>query len=386
MRRFLIAGLLTVGSLSSLAWAASPEKSWPWFRGVDRSAVSQETGLLQEWPKEGPPVVWEAKGAGRGYASVAIAEGRMYTLGDAPSTADDKEEYLTCFDMKDGKQIWKAKTGPAWNEGRSESWYSSRSTPSVDGDRVYCVTPYGKLVCCDSATGAEKWRKDMREDFGGDKGDGWGYSESVLIDGDHLICTPGKAKNTLVALNKLTGETVWTTPREGDRGAGHASVVISNVGGEKVYVATTASGPMGVRASDGKLLWTYNIDRTTAVIPTPIVRDDYVFFTAGYNRGGALLKQVSGEGGEVKVEEVYPLNTKLASKHGGVVLVGDYLYGGLEDRNSPFCAEFMTGNVKWNGRGSGQNSAATAAADGRLYIIFADGTMVLAKADPSEYQ
>src|SRR3982751_5626873 len=110
MRRSLSLVLLS-SCLASLAVAASPDKSWPWFRGFDRSAVSKETGLLQEWPAEGPPLVWEAKGAGRGYASVAIADGKMYTLGDAPSTAEDKDEYLTCFDVKDGKQLWKAKTG-----------------------------------------------------------------------------------------------------------------------------------------------------------------------------------------------------------------------------------------------------------------------------------
>src|SRR4051794_19014834 len=143
MRRSLLFVML-FSCLASLAVAASPEKSWPWFRGFDRSAVSQETGLLQSWPEGGPPQVWEAKGAGRGYASLAIADGRLYTLGDGPSTAEDADEYLTCFDLESGKQVWKAKTGKAYNEG-NESWQSSRSTPSVDGDRVYCLTPEGIL-------------------------------------------------------------------------------------------------------------------------------------------------------------------------------------------------------------------------------------------------
>lgn len=383
MRRILCFGLV-LGCLTSLAVAASPEKSWPWFRGVDRSAVSQETGLLQEWPKDGPPLVWEAKGAGRGYASVAIADGKLYTLGDGLSTAEDADEYLSCFDVETGKQLWKAKTGPVWKD-RQDNWGSSRSTPSVDGDRVYCITPHGKLICCASATGEQKWSKDLREDFSGDKGDGWGYSESVLIDGDRLICTPGKEENTMVALDKLTGEMIWSAAREGDRGAGHASVVISEVGGEKIYVTTTASGPLGVRASDGKLQWSYPIDQTTAVIPTPIVRDDLVFFTAGYNRGGALLRQVPGSG-EVKIDEIYPLNSEIGNKHGGVVLVGDYVYGDTEDRGTPFCAELMTGKVMWKERASGKNSASFAAADGCLYICFADGTMVLAKANPQKYE
>jgi outer membrane protein assembly factor BamB len=384
MRRILCLTLL-LGCLPSLALAASPDKSWPWFRGLNRSAVSQETGLLQEWPKDGPPLLWEAKGSGRGYASMAIAEGRLYTLGDGLSTAEDSDEYLTCFDIQAGKQLWKSKTGPAWKD-RQSNWEGSRSTPSVDGDRVYCVTPYGKLFCCDSAGGTVKWTKDLKEDFGGNKGDGWGYSESVLIDGDRLICTPGKAKNTMVALNKLSGEQIWSASREDDRGAGHASVVISQVGGLKVYVTTTASGPLGVRASDGKLLWSYPIEQTTAVIPTPLVRDDLVFFTAGYGRGGALLRQVPTGSDEVKIEEVYPLNKDIGNKHGGVVLVGDYVYGDTEDRGTPFCAELMTGKVMWKERGAGKNSAAVAAADGRLYFLFADGTMSLVKANPEKYE
>lgn len=383
MRRLLMvlvgAGLLC----GALATAEAQEQSWPWFRGVDRSGVSKETGLLQAWPENGPPVVFETKGAGRGYASIVVAGGRLYTLGDSLSTADDKDEYLTCFDQRDGKQIWKTKTGPAWNNG-PESWQSSRSTPSVDGDRVYCLTPYGLLYCCSTANGDVIWMKDIKKEFGGDKGDSWGYSESVLIDGDRLICTPGKEKNTMLALDKMTGEKIWGASREGDKGAGHASVIITKVGDTKVYVNTTASGGLGVRAEDGKLMWTTDDPQAVAVIPTPIVRGEHVFLCAGYASGGTLLKQVATDDG-VKVEEVYPLNRDLKNKHGGIVLVGDYLYGDSDDKGTPFCADFLTGEVKWKKRGSGKNSAAMIAADNRLYILFADGTLVLAKADPNDY-
>ena len=383
MRRSLGLALLLAGGVSSLLLAASPDKNWPWFRGADRSAVSQETGLLQEWPAGGPTLLWEGKGAGRGYSSIAIADDRLYTLGDNVSTAEDKDEYLTCFDAK-GTQLWKTKTGPAWNEG-SDNWRGSRSTPAVDGDRVYVITPHGVLFCCATADGKELWRKDLVKDFEGKKGDPWGYSESPLIDGDNLVCTPGLEKNTMVALNKLTGELKWTTSRKGDSGAGHASIVISKVGDHKIYVTTTASGAMGVAASDGKLLWSHAIGHRTATIPTPIVRNDLVFVTAGYGGGGTLLRQVPA-GSEVKIEEVYPLNIKLGNKHGGVVLVGDYLYGDSEDRGIPFCVELMTGEGEWKTRPSGKGSAAVAAADGRIYLMFADGTLVLAKADPAKYE
>jgi outer membrane protein assembly factor BamB len=365
--------------------AATPSAPWPTFRGPKRTAVAPDTGLLSEWPESGPQLLWTALGAGRGYSSVAIAGGRLYTLGDGPSTAPDKDEYLSAFDIADGKLVWATKTGPAWNSGQDD-WQGSRSTPTVDGDRVYVVTPHGELVACNSATGSELWRKNLKSDFGGKKADGWGYSESVLVDGDRVICTPGAEKNTLVALNKLTGEVIWTASRTGDRGAGHSSIVISQVGGTKVYVQSTGSGPFGVRADDGKVLWTYDIERTTAVIPTPIIRNDLVFFTAGYKRGGALLRQVPTGNKEVDVEEIYPLKTELSNKHGGVVLVDDYLYGDSDSSGIPFCAELMTGDIKWKQRGSGRGSVAVAAADGRLYLRYTDGMMVLAKATPESYQ
>lgn len=371
--------------LAMAASAADLGRDWPSFRGPDHSGVSKETGLLPSWPDGGPPLVWNVRGAGRGYSSVAVVGERIFTLGDAPSIADDQDEYLLAFDRASGKPLWKLKTGAAWNKGQS-NWQSSRSTPTVEGDRVYVLTPHGELVCCDAASGSERWRKNLMTDFHGNKGDGWGYSESVLLDGDRLICTPGGEEATMVALDKQTGELIWKAARPGDRGAGHASIVPSEIGSTRVYVQNTASGPLGVRAKDGKLLWTYDIEKTTAVIPMPIVRGDLVFFTAGYNRGGALLKQVPVSDGEIKIEEVYPLKKELASKHGGVVLVGDFLYGGKEDSNALFCAELMTGDIKWTARGAGQGSAAVAAADGSLYIHFANGVMSLVKAVPDGYE
>ena len=377
-----VSPLVFCAVVSSALFAASP--SWPTFRGADRMAVSQEKGLLQEWPAEGPKLLWEAPGAGRGYSSLAIDGGKIFTLGDAPSTAEDKDEYLLCFDEATGKQLWKTKTGKPWTSGQ-ESWQSSRSTPSVDGQTVYVLTPHGDLVCCSTIDGNELWRKNLKSDFNGNKADGWGYSESVLIDGDRLICTPGGSKATLAALDKKTGETIWKCASADDRGAGHASIAIATIGGNRVYVTTTGSGAIGVRADDGERLWQYPIDKTTAVIPTPIVRGDLVFFAAGYKRGGALLKQ-KATGNKVEVEEIYPINTALANKHGGIVLVGEYLYGDSDDAGIPFCADLMTGDIKWKERGSGKRSASFAAADGRLYIRFSDGTMVLAKADPEKYE
>ena len=383
MRR-IFSGIVCLATALIVTAGSHAGESWPTFRGADRSGVANESGLLNSWPESGPQLIWTAEGAGRGYSSLAIADGKIYTLGDGLSTASDDDEYLVCFDQKSGEQLWKSKTGSPWNGG-SESWQSSRSTPTIDGDRVYVLTAYGELICFTTSSD-EVWRKHLKDDLAGKKADIWGYSESVLIDGEKLVCTPGGEKNTMVALNKVTGETIWTSSRAGDRGAGHASIVIAEVGDTRVYVQTTGSGAMGVRASDGKLLWTYDIKRTTAVIPTPIVRDDLVFFSAGYGTGGALLRQVAKADGEVEAEEIYPTTPELGNKHGGIILVGDYLYGDSDDRGIPFCADLMTGEVKWKSRGSGKKSASVTAADGHLYIRFSDGTMALVKASPEAYE
>ncbi|MFM7207231.1 MAG: PQQ-binding-like beta-propeller repeat protein [Planctomycetaceae bacterium] len=375
--------LMTPG-LVVLATTVATATDWPSFRGADRTAVAPDTNLLESWPADGPPLVWEARGVGRGYASLAIAGDRIFTLGDGLSTAADTDEYLTCHDRATGRQLWRTKTGGPWTDGQ-ESWQSSRSTPTVDGAMVYVITPFGRLVACRTTDGGEVFQVDLKERFGGKKGDAWGYSESVLVDGDHLICTPGGEQAAMVALDKRTGADVWSCPMPGIRGAGHSSIVVAEVRGRRIYVQTTASGPIGVDAATGLLLWSYPIDQTTAVIPTPIIRNDLVFFSAGYRRGGALLRQVP-DGDGVKVEEIYGLTSDLANKHGGIVLVGDHLYGDSDDKGIPFCAELMTGKIAWKQRGSGKNSATVMAADEHVYVRYADGTVSLVKADPAEYR
>lgn len=358
---------------------------WPQWRGPDRTDVSKETGLLMSWPEGGPKLNWEAKGAGRGYATVAISKGKLYTVGDEPSSAKDKDEYLSCFNDATGKLLWQTRLGPAWSSGQP-NWQSSRSTPTVDDDRVYVLTPHGVLHCLDSSTGKDRWKKDLKA-LGGQKADGWGYSESVLVDGDKVVCTPGGPKKTMLALNKKTGDVIWTAASSDDRGAGHSSIVISEVGGTRVYVQSTGSGPMGVRAKDGKVLWTYPVPKITAIIPTPIVHGDLVFFVAGYSGGGALLRQVPEPNIGIKIEEIYGMKPPLKNKHGGVVLFGDYLYGDTDDSGRPYCAELMTGTVKWKAsRPSGSGSASMTVADGRLYIHYANGTAVLADASPQGYK
>ncbi|GAB5404926.1 MAG: PQQ-like beta-propeller repeat protein [Aureliella sp.] len=375
----LLAGAGCVGSISTVN-----AEDWPNFRGENRDGISSSTNLMDQWPSSGPELLLTAEGAGRGYASPAIAGGKAYTLGDKVPGADDEGERMTCFDAKTGKLLWSTKTGPAWNSGK-DSWQGSRSTPAVDGDMVYVITPHGRLVAAKTSNGDIVWSRDLKEDLGGKKKDSWGYSESPLIDGDKLICTPGGPKATVVALNKLTGETIWTCARADDPGAGHSCVVTSNVGGRKVYVQNTGGGPLGIDAETGKLLWDYDISPPTAFIPTPIIDGDLVYTVAGYGTGGALLKQVaSGRG--VDIEEVYGLQTDLGNKHGGVIKIGDHLYFGKEDRSIVTCARMDSGEVVWKERGQGKGSIAIGAADGKIFLRYQSGEVVMAKASPGGFE
>ncbi|MBX3421383.1 MAG: PQQ-like beta-propeller repeat protein [Pirellulaceae bacterium] len=370
--------------LATVGYQASGQ-DWPTFRGSNRTAVAGDSGLLNQWDASGPRLLWTAKGAGSGYSSAAVAAGRVYTLGDAPSTAADEDEYLTCYDLSSGKQLWMTKTGPAWNGHPSQpTWNGARSTPTIDGDHVYVLNPNGMLHCV-SIHGQPIWNKSLPDDLSGKKHDGWGYGESPLIDGNLLICTPGGEKATVVALDKVSGEVVWTCARPNDVGAGHSSVVTSNVGGRKVYVQNTGGGPLGIDAATGALLWSYDVPPPVAFIPSPVIKDDLVFTVAGYGTGGALLRQVPGDGGRVTIKEVYGLNKDLDNKHGGVILVGNHLYAGCSDRSQIYCAELETGKIVWRGRGSGSGSTSVIAADGKLFIRYQNGKVGLAPVSTESF-
>jgi outer membrane protein assembly factor BamB len=392
-------GKLWGARVLALAAVASPVAAlhagdWPTFRGPDRTGVSGERNLLDSWGKQGPPLLWTAKGAGSGYASPAVADGRIYTLGDAPSTAGNEQEYLTCFSASDGQLLWQLEAGPSWNEHGKPDWNGARSTPTVDGERVYVITPFGKLICATTENGAVVWQRDLMEELGGSKKiskdgkkDSWGYSESPLIDGKQLLCTPGGPTATVVSLDKMTGELLWKCVREGDVGAGHSSIVISEVSGRKVYVQNTGGGPMGFTA-DGTLLWTYDMEPPTAFIPSPVIKDDYVFAVAGYGLGGALLQQIPGPGSSVSIKEIYGPQSNLANKHGGVILVGDRLYFDKEDRGLFQSADLMTGQLAWQEQRSkvGSGSASAVVADGKIYIRYANGAVVLANLSGNQLE
>ena len=371
-------------SKSSRTSAAQGE--WPQWRGPDRNGISPERGLLDNWKAKKPRLVWTAKGLGSGFASISIADGRIFTMGDR-----DDEQFVIALDLKGGKEQWRTPIGKGWDKG---GYAGPRCTPTVDGDRLYAVGTHGDLVCLDVATGKEHWSKNFKSDFGGKMMSGWGYSESPLIDGDKIICTPGAQDAMMVALDKNTGSELWRCKvgelgPSGKDGAAYSSVVISEAEGVRHYVQLVGRGMIGVRADDGKLLWNYNrVANGVANIPTAIVKDNHVFCSTGYQTGAALLKLSKGDDG-LKAEEVYFLpSDKFQNHHGGMILVGDYIYAGHgHNKGFPICLELKTGNIQWGPeRGPGTDSAAVAYADGDLYFRYQNGTVALIEATPDQYK
>jgi outer membrane protein assembly factor BamB len=354
--------------------------SWPSWRGAHRDAISSETGLLDSWPANGPPLKWKATHLGGGYSSVAIDSGRIFTLGQ-PSEGP----MVLALNFANGRRLWSF--GIGGDKGPN-------STPTVDGDRVYGLGFDGALVCLNVADGKLLWKKSLGQDFGGRMMSGWGYSESPLVDGDRLLCTPGAKDALIVALDKKTGKTIWKAQApadlgsKGTDGAGYSSIVVSNGGGVKQYVQVVGHGVVSVRADDGKFLWSYNrIANGTANIPTPLIKDDYVFASTGYGSGAALV-QLSKTADGVAAKEVYFLNGgKMQNHHGGMVLVGDYVYCGKGHNSGfPVCLELKTGKFAWEGgRGPGQGSAAVLEAEGNLYFRYQNGVVALIEANPKKY-
>lgn len=369
--------------------AASGSKSavdWPQWRGPHRDGISHESGLTEQWPADGPPLVWKAGGLGRGFSSVAVSGNRIFTMGDR-----DDGQFVIALSPKDGKELWRTRIGDVWEP---QGYAGPRCTPTVDGDRVYVIGPHGDLVCLAAANGKEIWHRNLKSDFGGRMHSGWGYSESPLVDGDRLVCTPGGADAALVALDKQTGTEIWRSAipaigEGGGDGAAYSSIVIGNGGGVRQYVQLMGRGAVGVATKDGKFLWGYNrVANRTANVPTPIVHDDYVFCSSGYQTGAALLKLRPAAGG-VEVDEVYFLDGKeFQNHHGGMILLGDYLYAGHgHNAGAPSCLEWKTGKSVWrHARGPGSGSAAVAYADGNLYFRFQNGVMALIGATSDEYQ
>lgn len=382
---WMFGALVGVAVTTGLSYAKSPgDGDWHQWRGPERNGISSEKGLASTWEESGPPMIYEVRGMGGGMASVAIYKDRLYSIGEI-----EGKVRLVCRKLEDGELLWATPF--------AELAGSPNGTPTVDPDTglAYAVSFDGVLACCNGETGKLVWSTSFQKDFGGKMESVWGYSESPLIDGNKLICTPGSPKAMVVALNKNNGKVIWAgqSPMgqlRGNDGAGYSSVVVSEARGVRQYIQLIGHGIVSYAANDGRLLWNYDrVANGTANIPTPIVHENYVFCSSGYDDGGTALLEIQKQGKQLKVKEVYyKKNSELQNHHGGMIMIGDYVYMGHgHNQGFPACVKWKTGENVWGrARGPGNGSAAIVAADDKLYFRYQDGTMALIAANPAKYE
>jgi outer membrane protein assembly factor BamB len=367
MRRWkLFIGIVGLFFVTGIA----ADQDWPQWLGPDRTNISTETGLMKEWPQSGPSKAWSIADIGNGYGSVSIKGDRIYVQG-----AQNNKSVVHCLNRTDGKKIWTTVLGPS---GSNDKGSGPRGTPTVDGDRVYALSENGDLACIDAKTGASIWAFNILSKFHGSNIK-WLISESPLVDGDNLIVTPGGENAGIVALNKKTGETVWVAKELSDA-AGYSSCIVADVQGVRTIMTITAAAGVGVRASDGKLMWRYDkVANRVANIATPVFFDNKVFYTSDYGTGCALL-QLKAENGLVTAQEIY-FTKNMKNHHGGVVLIDGHIYGFSSEILT--CIDFKSGILKWQNRSVGKGSLTYA--DGRLYLLSENNLVALAEANPIAY-
>ncbi|MBS1790245.1 MAG: PQQ-like beta-propeller repeat protein [Acidobacteria bacterium] len=360
--------------LAITAGSTAPTTDWPQWRGPLRNGLSNEIGLLKQWPEKGPAVTWSITNLGEGYGSVAIRGDRVYVQGTS-GTAGEAKSTIFCLNRTDGKPIWSVPFGARVEQDKGNG---PRGTPTLDGDRLYVLTENGDLACLREKDGSRVWGKNILKEYNASN-PRWLISESPLVDGNKLIVSPGGSGAGIVALDKMTGAEIWRAKELSDE-AGYASCIIAEVGGVHSYINFTANAAVGVRASDGKLMWRYTkVANRVANCATPIFADNKVFFSSAYGTGGALLN-LTAQDGEVKAQEIY-FTKDMQNHHGGMVLVDGYLYG--FNNAILTCIEFGTGKVMWKDRSVGKGSITYA--DGMLYLLGEKQMVGLAEANPKAY-
>lgn len=352
----------------------SQADDWPEWRGSERrDGRSRETNLLEKWPEAGPRLTWKRSGIGGGFSGVAVADGKVFTLGDSPVATE-----LHVLRESDGELIRGTKIGEPGSMG---GFPGPRATPTVEGDYAYVLGQRGDLACIKISNGEVVWGVNLKNDLNGKMMSGWGYSESPLVDAGRVVVCPGGDDGLMVALDKRTGEAIWRTTGVKDKAA-YSSIVVAEIAGKRQYVQLTSEHVLGVEPESGEVLWQAERKGKTAVIPTPVVMGDHVFVTSGY-RIGCNLFQVERTGSGFSVEEVYA-SKDMINHHGGVVCQDGYVYG-YSDGKGWTCMELLTGEVKWADKSIPKGSICYG--DGKLYLRgeSGPGLIALVKATPEAY-
>ncbi len=352
--------------------AADDAAYWPQFHGPNRDNISTETGLLKSWPEDGPRLLWTASGLGHGFSTVSIASGSIYTAGDI-----EDDTVITAMDLK-GRILWQAKNGRAWTGQQP----GSRSTPTIDGDRLYHESPHGDVVCLDAKTGKKIWGVNILQKFHS-QNITWALAESLLIDGDRVICRPGGPEVSFVALDKRTGDVVWTAPSSGDL-AGYSSTILAEYQGLRMLFALSSRALIGASADTGELLFRFeHVSPWDENITTPIYYDGHVFVST--RSTGSVLLKIRVDGQKASVTPVWR-REELDNQHHAVILLDGYLYGAshVNTAGKWICLDWKTGRVMYTERGVGKGSLTCA--DGMLYTISERRRVGLVKATPTGHE
>lgn len=366
--RILLPAMVVLCALAQQAMAqvAPSAANWPQWRGPNRDGISKETGLLKQWPDGGPPLAWKATGAGRGYSSFSISNGKLYTLG-----LRGDREFVVAFDVATGKEVWATAHGSAFRNDRGDG---PRGTPTVDGDRVYSLGGNGDLSALDARTGKLIWTKNVLREFGGSNIT-WGISESPLVMGDKILVNAGGRGASIVALNKSDGSVIWKSQSDE---AGYSSAIPLEINGGTQVVFFTAERAVGLDIKDGRLLWEYSKpSNNVANAATPIVKANRVFISSDYGTGGGVVEIKPDN----KAQEIW-FSKDMRNHHSSSVLIGDHLYG--FSGSILTALKFDTGEVAWRDRSVGKGSLVYA--DGHLYCLSENGVVGLVEATPTGYK
>jgi outer membrane protein assembly factor BamB len=374
-------GDLVCVDVQAKAAAVPASKDWPQFRGPNRNGKSAETGLLKKWPEGGPELLWSVEEKlGIGFSSVTVVDGLIYTTGMV-----NKRGILFAFDL-DGNPVWEKDYGPEWTGSRK----GTRTTPTFDNGRLYVINGYAKVVCLDAKKGDIIWEVDGKEKFGSQEIK-WGISESPLIVDDKVICTPGGPDATMVALNKNTSETVWTTRGLSDK-ACYSSPIVFDRGSSRIIVTLTNNHVIAVDARSGKVLWKDAFSNYQEGLnnpkdinpPSPVYLDGCVYTTSGYDDGGAMY-ELSADGTKFKRKWV---DETLDNHHGGVVIVDGYIFGSNWLNNGKgnwVCLDWDTGKVMYET--DWENKGSVIYADGMMYCYDEKkGNLALVKPTPEKFE
>lgn len=374
--------------LLTLSSAAVAMDDWPFWRGPNRNDQSAETGLLKTWPEGGPSQLWVNKNSGLGYAGFSIVGDQLFTLG-----MEDNREFAICLNANTGKEVWRTAMKPLPQGGPKEGGFLTqwgdgpRSTPTVDGDRIYVLGAGGHLACLGKSDGKQVWSAELL-DFGG-KIPTWGYSESPLVDQNKVICTPGGSRGTILALDKNTGKKVWQSvpitrklEEDGSETApsskNYSSILPVDWNNQRQYVQLTEHAVVSLHPETGEVIWKSKWRGRTAIIPSPIFQDGQVYVSSGYGVGSTQLEI----GNDNAVSEQW-YSKDMQNHHGGVIRVGDYYFG---SSSSAFvCQNAADGKKMWAERDLKKGSLGYA--DGMFYLVQEkDGKVVLFSANEDEYE